>query len=66
MVVENVHEKTSLKQSKWLEKLISLNKQKRIQAVNDFEKDFYKLLNNALYKKTMENVKNRMKVEFIE
>ena len=66
MIVDKVHEIISFKQSKWLEKYINFNTQKRNQAVNDFEKDFYKLLNNAFYGKTMENVRNRLKIKFIK
>ena len=66
MIVEKVHNVISFKQSRWLEKYISFNTQKRNKAKNDFEKDFYKLLNNAFYGKTMENVRNRIKVEFIK
>ena len=44
MIVDKVQEIISFKQSKWLEKYINFNTQKRNQAVNDFEKDFYKLL----------------------
>ena len=47
MIVDKVHEIISFKQSKWLEKYINFNTQKRNQAINDFEKDFYKLLKNA-------------------
>ena len=66
MIVEKVHNIISFKQSRWLEKYISFNTQKRNKAKNDFEKDFYNLLNNAFHGKTMENVRNRMKVEFIK
>ena len=66
MEVENVHTVISYKQSKWLGKIISFNTQKRNKARNDFEKDFYKLPNNAFYGKTMKNVRNRLKVEFIK
>ena len=66
MKVNKVHNVISFKQSKWLEKYIDFNTQKRNQAINDFEKDFYKLLNNAFYGKTMENVRNRCKIEFIK
>ena len=65
MKVERLHNVISIKQRKWLEKNISFNTKKRNQAKNDFEKDFYKLLNNAYYGKTMENVRNRIRVEFI-
>ena len=49
MVIDKVHELISFEQSKWLEKYMNFNTQKRNQAVNDFENDFYKLLNNAFY-----------------
>ena len=66
MLVEKVHNIISFKQSKCLEKYISFNTYKRNQAVNDFEKDFYKLLNNAFYGKTMENVRNRLKKNLLK
>ena len=49
MIVDKVHKTISFRQSRWLEKYINFNTQKRNQAVNDFEKDFYKLLNNVRY-----------------
>ena len=66
MKIKKVHNVISFKQSKWLEKYIAFNTRKRNQAVNDFERDFNKLLNNAFYGKTMENVRNRCKIEIIE
>ena len=66
MVVDKIHNVISFKQSRWLEKYINFNTQKRNKAKNDFEKDFYKLLNNAFYGKTMENVRNRLKIKFIK
>ena len=63
IIIDKVHNIISFKQSKWLEKYISFNTQKRN---NDFEKDFYKLLNNAFYGKIMENVRNRLKIKSIK
>ena len=63
MIVDKGHDIISFKQSEWLEKYINFNTQKRNQAVNDFERDFYNLLNNAFYGKTMENVRNRLKTK---
>ena len=66
MIVDKIHDVISFRQSRWLEKYINFNTQKRNKAKNDFEKDFYKLLNNAFYRKTMENVRNRLKLKFIK
>ena len=66
MVVDKIHNIISFKQSRWLENYISFITQKRNKARNDFEKYFYKLLNNAFYGKTMENVRNRLKIKFIK
>ena len=66
MVVEKIHEIISFKQSKWLEKYISFNTQKRNKAKNDFEKDFFKLLVNAAFGKFLENVRSRLKLEIIK
>ena len=48
MVVGNNHALISLEQSMWLEKDVNITI-KRNEAKNDFEKDFYKLLNKACY-----------------
>ena len=66
MIVDKIHDIISFKQSRWFEKYISFNTQRRNQAVNDFGKDFYKLLNNGFYGKTLENVRNRLKIKFVK
>ena len=66
MVVDKIHAIISFKQSNWLEKKINFDTRKRNKAKNEFEKDFYKLFNNAIYSETMENVRNRLTLEFIK
>ena len=53
------------KQSDWMKKYIDFNTEKRMNAANDFEKDFFKLMINSGYGKTIENLRKRINVRLV-
>ena len=55
-------------ESAWLKEYINLNTQLRIeskQSGNKFEVDFFKLMNNSVFGKTLENIRNRIHIRLI-
>ena len=63
--VSKVHRGIKFYESTWVRKYIYLNTKLRTEAKNNFEKDFFKLMNNSVFGKTMENIDNRVDIRLI-
>ena len=61
-----VHRGISFYQSSWMEPYIRKNTELRKTATNSFEKDFFKLMNNSVFGKTIENIRKRQNIILVD
>jgi len=65
MRLKKVHRVLEFDQEPWMEPYIRMNTEFRKQTKSDFETDFYKLMNNSVFGKTMENLRDRVDVKIV-
>ena len=65
MKLKHIHRGIKFVESEWMKPYINMNTELRTKAKNNFEKDHYKLMNNSVFGKTMENIRNRVNVKLV-
>ena len=65
LVLERIYKAIEFSQTDWIKPYIDFNTKIRTEATNDFEKDFFKLMNNSVFGKTMENIRKHGNIKLV-
>ena len=65
MKLTKAHRVLKFNQSDWMKKYIDFNTEERMNAANDFERDFFKLMINSVYEKMIANLRKRINVRLV-
>ena len=65
LIPEKIHQAIEFSQFAWMKPYIDFNTQLRTKATNNFEKDFFKLMNNSAFGKVMENIRKHRNIKLV-